>query len=339
MHSFKILPQTNMGSPTNSFFLFGSHPKMKEVQALISKIAPTNVPILITGETGTGKELIAQFIHTNSLRNQKKWVAINCGAIPENLLETELFGHEKGAFTGAHQTKFGLVEQAHEGTLFLDEIGELSLKFQAKLLRFLQNGEFYRVGSTELRKVDVRLILATHKNLQAEIKAGKFREDFFFRISSITLELPPLRERKGDLSHLTQLFLQNPVLGRNVNITTVQPEVLRIFEQYPWPGNIRELRNVIQRAKVFCEPPFLKISDLPKNLQELDRNKEQNPPSWIANIFPFISLDEVEKQYILRTLSHFKGNKTKAAQSLGVTLKTLYNKLHRYGLILSEEKT
>jgi DNA-binding NtrC family response regulator len=304
--------------------MIGQSEKLGAIQHLIDRVAPTAASVLILGESGTGKELIARRIHALSPRADLPFVAINCGAITETLLESELFGHEKGSFTGATGTKKGLVELAHNGTLFLDEIGEMALSLQSKLLRFLQEGEIHRVGGKEPIRVDVRILSATNRDLEAEIRSGRFREDLFYRLNTITLKSPALRERKDDLPLLIEHFAPG-ILSR------ISGEALEILKRYSWPGNIRELQNAVERIRILSGGEPIDVADLPASI----RNEEQKSREQGLNLPPPVemSLEELERIHILRCLGHFEGNKTRAAQSLGITIKTLYNKLHRYGIL------
>lgn len=297
---------------------------MKELMQMVHKVAPSSATILVLGESGTGKELIAKEIHGKSSRSSKPFVAINCGALRETLLESELFGHERGAFTGAYTRKIGLAEIAHGGTLFLDEIGELSPGIQAKLLRFLQEGEIFRVGGKEPIKVDIRLVSATNRELDKEVVEGRFREDLFYRVNTITLEAPPLRRRKEDISILVKYFLASNIVGyrRGRHIST---EAMAVLIAYDWPGNIRELQNHCERLQILSEGHIIEKGDLSDQLH----NKGKR--SFKESYDPTVKLHQLEKSYILRALNHFDRNKTQAAEALGVTIKTLYNKLHQYG--------
>src|SRR3989338_459248 len=303
----------------------GNSKELETLLAMVDKIAPTNATVLVQGESGTGKELVARRLHERSVRGDKPYVTINCGALQESLLESELFGHEKGAFTGAHTQKIGLVETADGGSLFLDEIGELGAGIQAKILRFLQEGEIYRVGGKKALKVDVRIISATNKDLEKEVKAKNFREDLFYRINTITLRMPPLRKRKEDIPLLVEHFLKNTRYG-GVSNRTMGREALGLLEEYDWPGNIRELQNVIERVKILAERDEITPEDIRYNIQFPVRIR-----SDLMDVYPTtMGLDELERSHILKTLDYFKGNKTKAANALGITIKTLYNKLHKY---------
>jgi transcriptional regulator with GAF, ATPase, and Fis domain len=308
--------------------LIGKAPSILSTLAMVDKIAPTTATVLIQGESGTGKELIARRLHFRSDRANKPYVTVNCGALQEALLESELFGHEKGAFTGAVVQKMGLCETADGGTLFLDEIGEMALGIQAKLLRFLQEGEFYRIGGKRPIKVDVRIVSATNRDLEIEVKASRFREDLFYRLNTITLRMPPLRKRKEDIPMLVDYFLKNSRFGGSAQqIKRIDPRVIEVFSNYDWPGNIRELQNTIERLKILAENNEIKLDDVPFSIR-MPKTKSEASDFTID-----MPLDDVEKNHILRTLTYNHGNKTKTAQSLGITIKTLYNKLHRYGVI------
>ncbi len=312
--------------------IIGSSQAMQNVVNMVDKIAPTNATVLVQGESGTGKELVARRLHYRSERVEKPYVTINCGALQENLLESELFGHEKGAFTGAVVQKMGLVETADGGTLFLDEIGEMSLGIQAKLLRFLQEGEIYRIGGKKPLRVDVRIISATNRDLEKEVKEGRFREDLFYRLNTITLRVPPLRKRKEDIRPLVDFFMKNSKYGGPVTIKRVDPKVYDLLNNYEWPGNIRELQNTIERLKILAENNEIRIDDIPFNIR-MPKTRTDGGGHSSSEFNVDMSLDELERHHILRILAFHHGNKTKSATTLGVTIKTLYNKLHRYGLI------
>jgi len=308
--------------------IVGKSPAILGILSMVDKIAPTTATVLIQGESGTGKELIARRLHFKSNRSSRPYVTVNCGALQESLLESELFGHEKGSFTGAVAQKIGLCETADDGTLFLDEIGEMSLGIQAKLLRFLQEGEFYRIGGKHPIRVDVRVLSATNRDLEKEVKEGRFREDLFYRLNTITLRMPPLRKRKEDLPTLVDFFLKNSRFGNSAQqIKRVDPRVLDVFSNYEWPGNIRELQNTIERLKILSENNEICLEDIPFTMR---MPKVRTEGSDFNLDLP---LEDVEKSHILRTLAYNHGNKTKTAQSLGITIKTLYNKLHRYGIL------
>lgn len=298
---------------------------MRQLMRMVDRVAPSGATVLILGESGTGKELIAQAIHERSNRRDKPFVAINCGALRETLLESELFGHERGAFTGAYARKIGLAEVANGGTLFLDEIGELSPGIQAKLLRFLQEGEIFRVGGKDPIKVDIRLISATNRELDKEVVRGNFREDLFYRINTIMIHSPPLRRRKEDIPSLVEHFLSNGSHGYLNRGRQMSEDSMKIMMKYDWPGNIRELQNCCERLQILAEGHMIMPGDLPEQI----RNPEMKVV--IDDYDPTLPLHELEKRYILKALNYFEGNKTQAANALGITIKTLYNKLHEYG--------
>ncbi|MEQ1664850.1 MAG: sigma-54 dependent transcriptional regulator [Bdellovibrionales bacterium] len=298
---------------------------MRQLMRMVERVAPSNATVLVLGESGTGKELIAQQIHKSSTRKDKPFVAINCGALRETLLESELFGHERGSFTGAYARKIGLAEVANGGTLFLDEIGELSPGIQSKLLRFLQEGEIYRVGGKDPIRVDIRLVSATNRELEKDVVRGNFREDLFYRINTIMVQTPPLRRRKEDIQMLIEYFL-----GRGVNVAlgrgrTISEDALKIAMKYDWPGNIRELQNTCERLQILSEGPTIMPNDLPEHIRNPDFK------AIIEDYDPSLTIHELEKRYIIKALNYFEGNKTQAANALGITIKTLYNKLHEYG--------
>lgn len=299
----------------------GSSPQFRELLRLIKKIAPTDSTVLITGESGTGKELVAHNIRKYSNRNNRAFVALNCSTLSETLMDSELFGHEKGAFTNALDVKNGLVEAANGGTLFLDEIGEFPVGLQAKLLRFLDSGEFRRVGANKPLKADVRIITATNSNLNEAIRKGTFREDLYYRLNVITIDVPPLRVRKGDIRPLTDYFLEKYSLKVSKKISTLDRDAEDLLLNYNWPGNVRELENVIERAVILCDSDVISREDLAVTGGGLpDRN----------NGFP--QLKDIERNYIMKVLKETGGNQTKASQVLGVDRKTLYLKLKKYGI-------
>ena len=297
--------------------------RMKEVLAVAEKVAASDATVLIQGESGTGKELVAARIHRASARKNGPYTTIHCGALPESLLESELFGHEQGAFTGADRKKIGLVETAEGGTLFLDEVGEMSLALQTKLLRFLQEGEFYRVGGKRPLTADVRVISATNRDLRSEVERGRFREDLLFRLNTITLELPPLRERREDIPVLVHHFLERFRRGKELVIGEALAEILAT---YAWPGNVRELANIIERLAILTEDGELDLSYLPPHMLS-PQPRDEGPGK--ANVTP---LRDLERDHIRRALLMNRGDKTKTARELGIALKTLYNKIDRYGL-------
>lgn len=299
-------------------------PATVQLLSITAKVAPSEASVLIQGESGTGKELIAKRIHRLSPRSQRALISVNCGAIQDTLLLSELFGHEKGSFTGAVSQKQGLVELADKGTLFLDEIGEMGLDAQAKLLRFLQEGEVYRVGGNSPIRIDVRIISATNRDLESQVKAGKFREDLYYRINTVSLRIAPLRKRTGDIPLLLNTLIKEDHPASNTVPQTFSPKSLDILSRYAWPGNVRELRNLIERIRILVDSNEIKPDDLPSNFQPcLD-------PSSVENEAPLLLLSLVERRHIIRTLSQFNGNKTRAAEAMGITVKTLYNKLALY---------
>lgn len=304
--------------------LNGSTPKMKEVFRQIEIIAPSSAPVLITGESGTGKELVARAIHQNSKRTGKAYIPVNCAAIPETLLESELFGHEKGAFTGAVQRKEGCFEMAHNGTLFLDEIGEMNADLQTKLLRVLEDGRFRRLGGTQEVQVDVRVVAATNRNLEESVEEGSFREDLYYRLNVFNIMVPPLRERSEDIALLIQNFIEEFNVKNDRNVKGISREALRILKNYSFPGNVRELKNVIERAVIVSTNDVIEPEDLPEAL----RSKADKAPQISFNLG--LTMEEVEKQFLFHTINFVDGNKTKAAKILNISLKTLHNKLNKY---------
>jgi len=302
--------------------MLGTSPKMQEVFAAIRKVATTEVPVLITGESGTGKELVARAIHRESSKKDGPFVVINCGAIPENLLESELFGHEKGSFTGAHIQRKGRIEAAHGGTLFLDEIGELSLPLQVKLLRFLQEQRIERVGGREEIVVEARVLTATNMDLKQGISDGRFREDLYYRIEVVSIDLPPLRKREGDILLLANAFLRKYVAENKKKITGFTKQALREIEVYGWPGNIRELENRIKRAVIMAEGLRITPMDL-----ELTSSHAKYEGKSLKE-----ARDAMERDLVKRAISRNKGNLTKAAEELGLSRPTLYEMMEKLGI-------
>ena len=309
--------------------IIGRGLKMKEVFETLSLVAPTDATVLILGESGTGKELVANSIHQNSKRASQPFIKVSCAALPETLLESELFGHEKGAFTGAIARREGRFQLAHRGTLFLDEVGEMSPATQTKLLRVLQEKEFEPLGSPRTLKVDVRLVAATNKNLDREVKEGRFREDLFYRLNVVPIFLPPLRERKEDIPALAAHFF---ALFRDKNkkeLRDLSGKALDLLTRYDWPGNIRELENCIERAVIMARGEVIAPADLPPGIQALSSAEKELAGLALPS---GVSLQEVEKTLILKTLEDTGGNRTRAAEILGINRRTLQNKLKDYGI-------
>ena len=293
--------------------------KMQDVLRLLDRVAPTESSVLILGESGTGKELVARAVHDRSPRSSQAFVPIHCGALPREVLESELFGHERGAFTGAVGMKPGLIELADGGTLFLDEIGEMEPESQVRLLRVLETKSFFRVGGTRSRTVDMRLVAATNRDLAEAIKNGRFRQDLFYRLNTITIALPALRERREDVRVLAEHFVErNAAYGRK----RLSPEVLAALEAYDWPGNVRELQHAIERAVILAAGDVIQLADLPAELQT----------GGAPSALPAGSLEDMERQHIISVLRQVSGHRGKAATLLGIDPKTLYRKIHGYGI-------
>lgn len=303
--------------------IIGKDPKMQRIYQLILDIAPSNATVLIQGESGTGKELVARAIHMNSPRKDKPFVVVNCSAYPQALIESELFGYEKGAFTGATQRKLGRFEIAHEGTIFLDEVSEIPFPSQVKILRFLQFQEFERLGGTETIKVNVRVIAATNKDLNEEVKKGNFREDLYYRLNVIPINLPPLRERKGDIPLLAEYFLKRLSTKSGKGIKELSPSAMQSLINYNWPGNVRELENVLEYAFVLTKGKVIGAKALPPALRSSDI-------SW--NKDKIASLEDNEKKFLIEMLNEFNWNKLQVAKRLGISRSTLYAKLKKYKL-------
>ena len=313
--------------------IVGRSARMQEVFRTVLTVAPLKTTVLITGESGTGKELIAKAIHYQSPRGRRPLVTLNCAAIPETLLESELFGHEKGSFTDAHQKKLGQFEMAHEGSLFLDEIGEMGPGTQAKLLRVLEHGEFLRVGGTKPVTVDVRIIAATNRDLGAAIKDGTFRPDLFYRLNVVTVHLPPLRERRDDLILLIRHFAQAKARDMGIPEKTLKPETVDALLRYPWPGNVRELENLLERLLVLCEGPTIAFEDLPDQI----RRSEQDPGTIKEQVLEGrkslgTAVDEFEREIILEALGQTSFNQTRAADMLGTTRRILKYRMDKLGI-------
>ena len=304
--------------------MIGASPQMRKVYQIIEQAAPTAASVLIWGESGTGKELVAQTVHQLSPRAQAPFVPINCAAIPETLLESEIFGHERGAFTGALDRREGCFELADRGTLFLDEVAEMTPATQVKLLRVLQERTFRRLGGRTEQTVDVRVIAATNSTPLEAVKNSRLREDLYYRLNVFAIELPPLRQRKDDLPLLIQAFLTEFNTRNNKSVSAVDPVAMRVLEQYNWPGNVRELRNVIERAVILSTGEFIE----PKHLPPLASPAAAASAPAIS-LEPGVTVEEAERRLILLTLEHTRDNKTRAAEILGISLKTLHNKLNR----------
>jgi DNA-binding NtrC family response regulator len=306
--------------------VIGRTPQMFQLYKTVAKVADTKSTVLLYGESGTGKELVARSLHYNSSRNDRPFVPVDCASLVETLLETELFGHVRGAFTGAIYAKKGLIEEAEGGTLFLDEVGNISLSVQAKLLRFLQEHEIKRVGGTEAIKVDARVIAATNQELEPLIKEGKFRGDLFYRLNVVSITLPPLRERKDDIPLLANHFVQKFSEEYGKLISHISPEALEILMQYSWPGNVRELGNTIERALILSAHPIILPEDLPKKLLDSVSGRGTGPLNMGEGLTVEkpLSLRDVEKSYVMKVLRETRGNKTKAAEILGIDRTTLY---------------
>lgn len=310
--------------------IVGSSPKMQALFETLSLVAPTDATVLLLGESGTGKEVIAKAIHLNSPRRDRPLVKVSCAALPETLLESELFGHERGAFTGAHSRKKGRFELADGGTVFLDEIGELPPSTQVKLLRVVQDREFEPLGSERTIHTDVRIIAATNRDLEEDVKAGRFREDLFWRLNVVSIELPPLRERREDIPLLAEHFLRLYCQRNNKEIMGFSPRVMNAFLRYPWPGNVRELENVVERGVILSQREIITPEVLPPALRELAGEEPEQEDQQALMVGS--SLRDVERAIILETLRRTGGNRTRAASILGISRKTLLNKLKLYGI-------
>lgn len=305
--------------------IIGKSKSIQKAIDLAQKVAVTDTTVLLTGETGTGKEVFAQAIHQASPRSKQNFVAINCSAFNKELLESEMFGHKAGAFTGASKDQKGLFDEANNATIFLDEIGEMSLELQAKLLRVLETGEFIRVGETKPTKIHVRIIAATHRDLQTEIEQGHFREDLFYRISTFQIHLPPLRERVIDIEAITNHFINISSIKTNKKIRSISNNFYEALKRHQWKGNIRELKNIIERSVILCDDE-LTVEHLPIELQKADSSRTK-----VKSLSAF-ELASAEKLHIQKVLNYTNGNKTKTAELLGIALTTLYRKLSAYGL-------
>lgn len=323
---------TLVGADNLPLNIVGADPRLTDILRVIKQIASLKTSVLVHGESGTGKELVAQAIHFNGSRRHMPYVALNCAALPETLLESEFFGHERGAFTGAHALVRGKFELAHHGTLFLDEVGDMSLALQVKLLRVLQEGEFTRVGESTTRRADARVIAATNRPLEKMIEEGAFRRDLYYRLNVVPLVLPPLRERPEDIVELVEHFARRFSPASPVRFS---PETLDALRSYPWPGNIRELENAVEHAIVLGEPDGIVLGDLPAAIQDFAKGgglPEESTPSAASGMVGQASLEEIEKACLLQALDKTRGNRTRAARILNITRRTLGYRLRKYGL-------
>jgi len=307
--------------------IVGNSPKMQQLLQLVRTLAPSTANVLLQGESGTGKELVAQAIHEASPRHERRLVVVNCSALNESLLESELFGHEKGAFTGAAGRKLGWFEVADGGTLLLDEIGEMSPRLQVKLLRVIQERVLERVGGTDPVRVDFRLIAATNRALKAEVAAGRFREDLYYRLAVFSLKIPPLRERRADIPLLVSHFIRECSRREGKKVSSVSPEAMERLVQYPWPGNVRELENALERAVVVAQSDQLTLDVLPEEIQEW--SSAGRPP---VRPLEELTLEEMERLLIAKTLERTGGNKSQAARLLNIHRRSIYNRLKKYNL-------
>jgi len=309
--------------------IIGRSEPMQAMFRTLRQVAPTDVTVLITGESGTGKELVARAIHQNSRRRKAPFIALNCAALPESLLESELFGHEKGSFTGAMARKIGHIENAQGGTLFLDEVGDMPLTTQVKILRVLEQREITRVGSSTLVPVDIRVIAATNQNLMEAVADRRFREDLYFRLKVVSIDLPPLRERPSDIPLLVEAFVRELAARHGSTVRGTSPEVMRVLQAQRWPGNVRELRNVVETMVVTGSHEVLELGDLPPSLRD-----QQPPPAAPAPSSGLAgkSAAEVEREHIRATLDLVHGNRSRAARMMGIGERTLYRKIKQYGL-------
>jgi DNA-binding NtrC family response regulator len=327
-------PELEHCSPPHE--IVGQSEALRSVLATVAKVAPSEANVLVTGASGTGKELIARALHANSPRRDQPFVAVDCAALPSNLLESELFGHEKGAFTGASQAKRGLLELAKGGTVFFDEIGEMNAELQAKLLRVLQERTFRRLGGEKLVTVDMRVICSTNRDLEVEAREGRFRQDLLFRLNVVTLTLPLLRDRRGDVGVLVQHFIQKFARAANKGRVQIGPDAMELLEQYPWPGNVRELGNVIERAVVLCEVNTIRVRDLPAQIQE-----QAGLPKPINTALGYKAVreqwvDVQGKQYLASLLRRHNGNVSAAAREAQVSRKSFYELMRRFEISASE---
>ena len=323
---------TTQGATAADVGLLGRSGPFIEVMKQVGRVANTSLSVLLTGESGTGKEVVAAALHRRSTRSDKPFIAVNCGAISADLIESELFGHVKGAFTGAERDRVGLWEEADRGTVFLDEITETTLAFQVKLLRALQEGEFRRVGSNQMQRVDVRVIAASNRNVEEEVKAGRFREDLYYRLNAVSIALPPLRQRKEDILLLARSFADRVYSIRPA--VKFSPDVLELLEQYPWPGNIRELENAIVRAAAICDGT-IRRKDLPERVQRYQAT-ESPQATETTEVENWLTLAETESRYVSKVLTHTENNKQAAARILGIDRKTLDRMIKRHNILIEQ---
>ncbi|HYY52328.1 MAG TPA: sigma-54 dependent transcriptional regulator [Myxococcales bacterium] len=323
LHEMQVL-RRRLGQVDSGVGLVGNSPPMRRAMELVEKVAPSKASVVITGQSGTGKEMVARAIHQLSPRRDKPFIAINCSAIPATLIESEMFGHERGAFTGAEQRRLGAWELADGGTLFLDEVGEIPIELQAKFLRVLEEERLRRLGGKSEIAVDVRVISATNRELKDEIKAGRFREDLYFRLNVFHINLAPLKERHEDIPVLVQHFIDRFAREAGKKLHGVSPQAMKRLTDYGWPGNIRELRNTLERAVILCGSGVIEAEHLPSELAA------GGGESAYLKLPYGLPLREIEKEYILATLTRLQNNKARTAQALGISEKTLYNKLYRY---------
>ncbi|HEY4885110.1 MAG TPA: sigma-54 dependent transcriptional regulator [Myxococcales bacterium] len=323
LHEMQVL-RRRLGQVDSGVGLVGSSPPMRRAMELVEKVAPSKASVVITGQSGTGKEMVARAIHQLSPRRDRPFIAINCSAIPSTLIESEMFGHERGAFTGADQRRLGAWELADGGTLFLDEVGEIPIELQAKFLRVLEEERLRRLGGKSEITVDVRVISATNRDLKEEIRSGRFREDLYFRLNVFHVNLAPLKERREDVPVLVQHFIDRFSKDAGKKLHGVSPQAMKLLADYAWPGNIRELRNTLERAVILCGTGIIEPEHLPSELAA------GGGESAYLKLPYGLPLREIEKEYILATLSRLQNNKARTAQALGISEKTLYNKLYRY---------
>jgi DNA-binding NtrC family response regulator len=351
MTAFSTTPVSGRGLPEGSLYhdIVGASPAMQRILKLVARVAPTDSTVLLLGETGTGKELIARSLHVQSKRARGPFVPVNVSAIPESLVESELFGTRRGAFTGAAADRAGLVEQADGGTLFLDEIGEMPLATQAKLLRLLESHEVRRLGDSVTRLVNARLVAATHRDLRAQVDEGRFREDLYYRLNVVRIELPPLRDRRDDIGLLASYFLTRIAQRQGRSGLSFSPEAMEVLERYDYPGNVRQLENAIEHAVTMCEGSTIRPRDFPAEVRtpRMLRGSVGASPGAVragaartaaAEDRDHWSLAEVEQEHIRRVLELHRGNATSAAKQLGISRTTLWRKLREYGIARTGER-